>query len=81
MFPLFKGKSYGSITVGERGQIVIPASLRKEFGIKPGDQMMVFAKPEKKIKAIAIISTKELSSLLEKAEKAIAKLETKVSKK
>lgn len=79
MFSIFRAKTYGSITVGERGQIVIPANLRKEFNIKPGDQLMVFAKPDKKI--ITIITARELSSLLERAEKVIAKLETKVSKK
>ena len=79
MFPIFKAKNYGSITVGERGQVVIPANLRKEFKIAPGDQLMVFAKPDKKI--IAIISTHELSLLLERAEKAITKLGTKFHKK
>ena len=37
------GKSfYGSVTVSERGQIVIPAEARKDFGIKAGDKLLVF---------------------------------------
>ena len=33
---------YGSVTVGERGQMVIPAQARKDFAIKPGDKLLVF---------------------------------------
>lgn len=35
-------KFYGSVTVSERGQIVIPADARKDFGIKTGDKLLVF---------------------------------------
>ena len=33
---------YGHVTVGERGQVVIPAEARKEFGLSPGDKLLVF---------------------------------------
>ena len=37
-----KGKHiFGLVTVGEKGQIVIPVRARKVFHIKPGDQLMV----------------------------------------
>ena len=37
-----KGKHlFGLVTVGERGQIVIPARARKVFHLRPGDQLMV----------------------------------------
>lgn len=36
-------KFYGSVTVSERGQIVIPAEARKDFGIAIGDKLLVFA--------------------------------------
>lgn len=32
---------FGTVTVGERGQIVIPARARKLFKIKKGDELMV----------------------------------------
>lgn len=35
----------GSVTVGERGQIVIPADARNELGIQPGDKMIVMRHP------------------------------------
>jgi len=38
-------KVYGAVTVGERGQVVIPAQLRESFGVKTGDKLIVFSKP------------------------------------
>lgn len=35
-------KFYGSVTVSERGQIVIPAEARKDFNIDGGDKILVF---------------------------------------
>lgn len=37
-----KGKHvFGMVTVGEKGQIVIPAKARKVFCIRPGDRLLV----------------------------------------
>lgn len=37
-----KGKHvFGMVTVGDKGQIVIPAKARKLFGIEPGDKLIV----------------------------------------
>ncbi len=33
---------HGSVTVGERGQVVIPADARREMGIEPGERLLVF---------------------------------------
>jgi AbrB family looped-hinge helix DNA binding protein len=33
---------YGSITVSERGQIVIPAEARRDFNLEVGDKLLVF---------------------------------------
>jgi AbrB family looped-hinge helix DNA binding protein len=35
-------KFYGSVTVSERGQIVIPADARKDFNINTGNKLLVF---------------------------------------
>ena len=32
---------FGMVTVGDKGQIVIPAKARKIFGISPGDQLVI----------------------------------------
>jgi AbrB family looped-hinge helix DNA binding protein len=43
LFP--KPEFQGSTTVGERGQIVLPAEVRKKHGIKPGDKLLVISNP------------------------------------
>jgi AbrB family looped-hinge helix DNA binding protein len=40
-------KFYGSVTVGERGQVVIPVEARKEFGLEPGAKLLVFGGPQR----------------------------------
>jgi AbrB family looped-hinge helix DNA binding protein len=32
---------YGTVKVGEKGQVVIPSDARKDFKIKPGDLLLV----------------------------------------
>jgi len=50
MTEVAKGKYfYGSVKVGERGQIVIPIEARKHFDINPGDQILVFGHSKKGI--------------------------------
>ena len=79
MNAIFKGKAYGAVTRGERGQLVIPAELRKALHIKSGDQLMVFANLEKK--AISLMPSRDFSQFLERAAKVISRLESKVPKK
>ena len=35
----------GTVTVGERGQVVIPADARRRFNINPGDKIIVMGHP------------------------------------
>ncbi|HOU36288.1 MAG TPA: AbrB/MazE/SpoVT family DNA-binding domain-containing protein [Candidatus Omnitrophota bacterium] len=37
-------KVYGTVTVGERGQVVVPAKIRKMYGLSPGDKLIVLAR-------------------------------------
>ena len=32
---------FGVVKVGDKGQIVIPSNARKQYGIKPGDALLV----------------------------------------
>ena len=36
---------YGAVTVGERGQVVIPQAAREALGVKAGDKMLVLGGP------------------------------------
>jgi AbrB family looped-hinge helix DNA binding protein len=40
-------KFYGSVTVSDKGQIVIPADARKDFDIKVGDKMLILGDLDK----------------------------------
>lgn len=35
----------GAVTLGERGQVVIPAAARSRCGMNPGDKLLVFFHP------------------------------------
>lgn len=39
---------YGAVTVGERGQVVIPAEARKRFNIESGDKLLIMGDPGKR---------------------------------
>jgi AbrB family looped-hinge helix DNA binding protein len=36
---------YGSSTLGDRGQIVIPVEARNDLGFKPGDKLLIMRHP------------------------------------
>lgn len=55
---------FGSVKVGDKGQIVIPARARKVFDIQPGDNLIVLGDEEQ---GIAIIKEKSLMDLLNMA--------------
>lgn len=41
-------KLYGSVTVAERGQVVIPAEARRDLKIGPSTKLLVFSGPDKR---------------------------------
>jgi AbrB family looped-hinge helix DNA binding protein len=56
-----KGKHiFGMVTVGDKGQIVIPAKARKLFNISPGDQLIVLGDESQ---GIAIMKAKDFLNL------------------
>ena len=55
-----KGKHlFGVVTVGEKGQIVIPKEVRQMFDIQPGDSLVVLCDKEK---GIALIKAEAIES-------------------
>lgn len=53
---------YGAVTVGERGQVVIPAEARKEQGISPADKLLVFSHPHSH--GLLVVKASDLQSLV-----------------
>ena len=41
-------KLINAVTVGPKGQVVIPAEVREEMGVKPGDKLFCMFAPHKK---------------------------------
>jgi len=56
-------KLIGITSLGERGQIVIPAEIRDELKLKKGDKLFVFAKHKH---FIGIVKYNEMSEYLKK---------------
>ena len=53
MDKLYEGNTfYGTVKVGERGQIVIPKKTRENYDIKPGDSLMIYSDNDKVFKIV-----------------------------
>ena len=64
-------KMFGTVTVGDRGQVVIPVQARKQFHLKGGDKLVVFAKEDG---PIAFIPAEQLTRFLEHTTEILAKI-------
>ena len=61
--PDIQGKHiFGLVTVGDKGQIVIPVQARRVFQIKPGDQLLVLGDEER---GLALLDAKFFMQLTE----------------
>ena len=63
---------YGTATVGERGQLVIPAEARAELGIKPGDKLLIMRHPM--YKGLMVVKIDALQGFLDEFSKGLEKL-------
>ena len=72
-------KFYGSATVGERGQIVLPAKLREDFDIKKGDMLVVVGNAE--TYRIGLVNPEAMSTFLDEMSKQIDTMKSKINKK
>ncbi len=65
-----KGKHlFGLVTVGEKGQIVIPAKARKMFDINPGDSLVVLGDEGQGIAIMKSEHFLNLASMIKKISK------------
>ena len=61
---------YGTVKVGERGQVVIPSEARKEFDIRPGELMLVVGTPMRD--GVALIKAEAVKELISKVSLGLA---------
>ena len=59
---------FGIVTVGDKGQIVIPAKARKIFDIKPGDQLVVLGDEGQ---GLAVVKAKQFLDIANRIRKNI----------
>jgi len=52
---------FGSVKVGERGQVVIPKEAREIFGIRPGDLLLVLGDTERGIALVKADALQEFA--------------------
>ena len=71
---------FGTVTVGQRGQVVIPMKARKALKIKEGDQLIVMSGPPGKKDVIRFIPMERISGFLEQFETRIEALKKELSK-
>ncbi|MBX3095970.1 MAG: AbrB/MazE/SpoVT family DNA-binding domain-containing protein [Fimbriimonadaceae bacterium] len=53
---------FGTVRVGERGQVVIPHEARQALGIMAGDQVMMVRDP--KMKGLMLVKVDELQEVI-----------------
>lgn len=70
-------KFYGSTTIGERGQMVVPAEARKDFQITPNTKLLVFGNPGGG--GLMVIKAEFVTAFLTKATEMLKGLETVVN--
>lgn len=59
-------RMFGSVTVGTKGQVVIPKEVRESLSINPGDTLVVVTKHSK---AIGMIKTDDMEAFMEYMKK------------
>ena len=72
---------YGTVTVGARGQVVIPTKVRKVRKIEPGDKLIVISGPPGRAEIISFIPVKNLSKFLQHFEERVSALKRELYKK
>jgi len=70
---------YGSTTVGERGQIVLPAKLRKDFEINKGDKLLVIVDPHGS--RIMLVNPDTMNKFLDMMSENISQIKSKIKQK
>ncbi len=60
----YRMKCYGSATVGERGQVVLPVEARKLFEIEPGDKLIVMG-IDKGFQSISLMKSESVTKMFE----------------
>lgn len=64
---------FGSATVGERGQIVIPAGARQALDIRSGEKLLIFSGLHGN--ALSVMKSEQVSRFVSRAMERLSKIE------
>ena len=68
---------FGTVQVGERGQIVIPKRARDLLGIRPGDALVVLGDTNPGTSGLALVQAEQFTGMLELAGRAMEQEESR----
>jgi len=66
-------KFYGATTIGERGQVVIPAEARRDLDMVPSSKVLVFSSPASE--GLHIIKAESVAAIMAHATKVLSSVE------
>jgi AbrB family looped-hinge helix DNA binding protein len=73
----FDDAFYGSATVGERGQVVIPSEARQELGIEPGDKVLFMRHPIHK--GLMVFKIDAVKDFLDEFSASVQRIEARIA--
>lgn len=70
---------YGTVKVGERGQVVIPSDAREALGIKAGDFLLVISTPRED--GIVMVKAEIVKKMMQKVNLGLSKVDADDARK
>ncbi len=74
----FETRFYDVVTVGERGQVVIPSNARKVLGIRAGEKLLALEGPMGS--SIVFFKMKSMNAIMSKVSKKLGELGAKTKR-
>ncbi|MFZ1812359.1 MAG: AbrB/MazE/SpoVT family DNA-binding domain-containing protein [Candidatus Saccharimonadales bacterium] len=68
----------GTVTLGPKGQVVIPVEARERMGVAPGDKLIALYVPDNN--AIGFVSEESMRSVIERMGSHVEALKGKLNK-
>lgn len=68
----------GTVTVGPKGQVVIPIDVREKMSIRPGDKLIALYMPDKN--AIGFVTDESMQSLIDRMGEHVNALRSSLGK-